>query len=90
MIASLATVFFIHGALSVLLQGFLQRRVADEARATISSLASLATNAFALPMYAAIGAIAVSHGFAGAFTMGGVFTLVVDCVLLLITTRTRL
>ena len=81
--------FFIHGALTVLLQGFLQRRVADQARATIGSVASLALNAFALPMYAAIGAIAVSHGFAGAFTMGGFFTVVVGSVLLLITTRTR-
>lgn len=88
-VATLAAVFFIHGALTVLLQGFLQRRVADQARATIGSVASLALNAFALPMYGAIGAIAVSHGFAGAFTMGGVFTIVVASVLLLITTRIR-
>ncbi len=89
-VASLAAVFFIHGALSVLLQGYLQRRVADEARATIGSIASLALNGFALPMYAAIGTIAGSHGFAGAFTMGGIFTVLVGSILLLITRRTRL
>ncbi len=88
-IASLAVVFFIHEALSVLLQGFLQRRVADQARATIGSITSLALNGFALPMYGAIGAIAASHVFAGAFTMAGVFTVVVGSVLLLIATRTR-
>ena len=89
-VASLATVFFIHGALSVLLQGYLQRRVADEARATIGSIASLVLNGFALPMYAAIGTIAGSNGFAGAFTMGGIFTVLVGSILLLITRRTRL
>jgi MFS family permease len=88
-VAGLAMVFFIHGALSVLLQGYLQRRVADDARATIGSVASLALNGFALPIYAAIGAIADGHGFAGAFTMGGIFTVVVGSVLLLIATRTR-
>lgn len=82
--------FFIHGALSVLLQGDLQRRVADEARATIGSVASLALNGFALPMYAAIGTIAGSHGFAGAFTMSGIYTVLVGIVLMLIATRTRL
>ena len=64
--------------------------MADEARATIGSIASLVLNGFALPMYAAIGTIAGSHGFAGAFTMGGIFTVLVGSILLLITRRTRL
>ncbi len=89
LIVTLATVFFTHGVLSVLLQGFLQRRIDNTSRATVTSLASLAQSGFALPLYGVIGAIAVSQGFSGAFTMAGFYTVAVGSILLVIATRTR-
>lgn len=47
---SVTSIGLLSGALSVPLQGFLQGRVADQARATIGSIANLALNGFALPM----------------------------------------
>jgi MFS family permease len=67
---------FLHGTATVILQGVLQRAIADAARSTVTSLANFAQSFLALPFYAAFGAYATSHGFAAAFTMTGIFTVI--------------
>jgi len=87
LVLGLMLLFFLHGLLSVLLQGYLQRAIDDTGRATVSSLASFAQSFMALPFYAGFGAIAVRFDFAGAFTMAGMITFALSMLLLVAAVR---
>ncbi len=86
-IAIIALMCFLHGIGTVLLQGVLQRSIHDDARSTVTSLANFAQSALALPFYGAFGLYATGYGFAAAFTMTGVFTVVIASSLSLLTGR---
>lgn len=87
-ITLLALLCGLHGLASVLLQGALQRGIADSARSTVTSLASFAQSAMALPFYGAFGWYATGHGFVAAFTMTGLCTVVVAALIGLAVMRT--
>lgn len=61
----------------MLLQGALQPGIADSARSTATSFANSAQSALAPPFHAAFGWYATGHGFAAAFTMTGLGTVLV-------------
>ncbi len=77
----LGSAFFVCGAMEVLLQADLQRRIAGDARATVTSVMSMAGELGGLALYIFVGVIAGAVSWAAAFAASGLLAVLAAAAL---------